>query len=49
LITTQRAYQDLGDTYFDERNRETAKRRAVRKLEQLGFHVQISPVTPLAA
>jgi transposase len=49
LITTQRAYQDLGDTYFDERNRETAKRRAVRKLQQLGFHVQITPATPLAA
>ncbi len=49
LITTQRAYQDLGDTYFDERNRETAKRRAIRKLEQLGFQVLISPAAPLAA
>jgi transposase len=49
LITTQRAYQDLGDTYFDERNRENVKRRAVRKLEQLGFHVQITPAMPLAA
>ncbi len=49
LITRQQAYQDLGNTYFDQRNRETVKRRAIRKLEQLGFQVQITSVTPLAA
>ncbi len=49
LITRQQSYQDLGNTYFDERNRETVKRRAVRKLEQLGFQVQIAPITPIAA
>ena len=49
LITTQQAYQDLGDNYFDERNREAVKRRAVRKLQQLGFQVQITPAPSLAA
>src|SRR5262249_13707437 len=39
LITRQQSYRDLGNTYFDERNRETVKRRAVKKLEQLGFQV----------
>jgi transposase len=49
LITQQKSYQDLGRSYFDERNRETVKRRAINKLEQLGFQVQITPTTPLAA
>ncbi len=49
VITRHQAYQDLGNTYFDQRNRETVKRRAIQKLEQLGFQVQITSATPLAA
>ena len=49
LITHQETYHDLGSTYFDERDREGVKRRAVRRLEQLGFQVQITLATPLAA
>ncbi len=49
LITHQEPYHDLGSTYFDERDREGVKRRAVRRLEQLGFQVQITLATPLAA
>jgi len=49
LITRKQTYQDLGSTYFDERNRESVKRRAVRRLEQLGFQVQITAAPPLAA
>ncbi len=45
LITRHRTYQDLGDHYFDDRDREGVKRRAVRRLEQLGFQVQLKPVT----
>jgi transposase len=48
LITRQQSYQDLGNRYFDERQREAIKRRAVRRLEQLGFQVQISSTAPLA-
>jgi hypothetical protein len=44
LITGQRAYQDLGANYFDERDREAVKRRAVQRLERLGFHVQLRSV-----
>lgn len=44
LITRQRTYQDLGGNYFDERDREAVRRRAVKRLEQLGFQVQLSPV-----
>ena len=49
LITRQQSYHDLGNRYFDDRNPETLKRRAVRRLEQLGFQVQIAPTAPLAA
>jgi hypothetical protein len=34
----------LGANYFDERDREDVKRRAVRRLEQLGYQVQLMPV-----
>ena len=30
-------YQDLGPNYFDERNRQYAVRRAVRRIELLGY------------
>ena len=48
LITRQETYQDLGANYFDERDREAVKRRAVRRLEKLGFQVQLNPVAALA-
>ena len=32
-------YQDLGATYFDERDRTLIERRAVRNLERLGYRV----------
>jgi transposase len=46
LITRRKMYQDLGDNYFDERDREQVKRRAVKRLEKLGFQVSLKPVTP---
>lgn len=48
LITRQETYQDLGANYFDERDREAVKRRAVRRLEKLGFQVQLQPMAALA-
>jgi len=48
VLTRQQTYQDLGENYFDERDREGVKRRAVRRLEQLGFSVNLSPA-PVAA
>jgi transposase len=43
LLTRHTTYHDLGQNYFDERNREGVKRRAVRRLEQLGYEVTLSP------
>lgn len=48
LITRNQSYQDLGANYFDERDREGVRRRAVRRLQQLGFQVQLTSVPALA-
>ena len=34
-------YQELGPNYFDERSKEATARRAVKRLERLGFKVTI--------
>ena len=44
LITRQVDYQDLGANYFDELNKEAVKRRTVKRLEQLGFQVELKPM-----
>lgn len=49
LITRQTVYQDLGGNYFDERDREAVKRRAVRRLEMLGYRVELAPTAAPAA
>ena len=43
LVTRGTTYQDLGANYFDERDREAVKRRAVCRLEKLGYQVQLVP------
>jgi len=43
LLTPHPTSQALGPTYYDEREREGVKRRAVRRLEQLGYQVALSP------
>jgi transposase len=43
LLTRHTTYHDLGQSYFDERDREGVKRRAVRRLAQLGYEVTCSP------
>jgi hypothetical protein len=36
-------YEDLGQNYFDERDKEAITRRQVRRLEKLGCHLMIEP------
>jgi transposase len=48
VLTKQQTYQDLGENYFEERDREGVKRRAVQRLEQLGFKVNLSPAEAIA-
>ncbi len=42
-------YQDLGTSYFDERDRTAIQRRAVGRLEALGFRVHLEPLAPSTA
>jgi transposase len=49
MITRDQDYQDLGPNYFDERNKEAVMRRAVKRLENLGFQVELKPTAIAAA
>jgi transposase len=44
MITRGQDYEDLGANYFDERNKEMVKRQAVKRLEKLGFQVELKAV-----
>ena len=43
LLTRPTTYQDLGPDYLDRRDADATKRRLVDRLEQLGFHVALTP------
>lgn len=43
LLRDGTVYQDLGDTYFDHRNRAQLERRLVQRLEALGNTVTVTP------
>jgi transposase len=48
LLRRETIYEDLGGNYFDERDRMGVERRLVRRLEQLGFSVTLTPADPAA-
>jgi len=48
LLTRGQEYSDLGANYFDERDRTAVQRRCVKRLEKLGYSVQLQQ-TALAA
>jgi len=41
LLVRGRDYDDLGEAYFDQHERAAAQRRLVRRLEALGYAVQL--------
>lgn len=43
LLSDGTRYEDLGGTYFDARDRDAVRRRAVQRLEALGYHVELKP------
>lgn len=45
LLTREQDYTDLGTNYFDERDRTAVQRRCVKRLEKLGYSVQLQPTT----
>lgn len=49
LANPEAVYTDLGADYFTKRNAEKEQRRAIRKLETLGYTVTLSPVQPIVS
>ncbi len=43
LLSEGEVYRDLGDRYFDERDRHAVERRLVARLEGLGYTVSLAP------
>jgi transposase len=43
LLRDRGTYQDLGGNYFDEHNRQMVQKHLVRRLERLGFQVELQP------
>jgi transposase len=48
LLSRHVSYQELGGNYFDERERQMVEKRAVRRLEKLGYQVQLVPIQQAA-
>ena len=45
LILRQEDYRELGGDYFDKRRPETTANRLIKRLEALGYTVNIQPQT----
>lgn len=45
LLRDRASYQDLGGNYFDERDHHMVQKHLVRRLERLGYQVELQPLT----
>jgi transposase len=45
LLRDQTTYQEKGETFFENQERQGAEKRLVRQLTRLGYHVELQPVT----
>jgi transposase len=43
MLRTKKPYSELGADYFDKLETDRIERQAVRRLEQLGYHVALTP------
>ena len=43
LLRDRTPYQDLGGNYFDEHDRQMVQKHLVRRLERLGYQVELQP------
>ena len=43
MLTRQEPYRELGVNYFDERDRRVVERRTIRRLERLGYRIELVP------
>jgi transposase len=43
LLRDQTSYQEKGETFFENQERQGAEKRLVRQLTRLGYHVELQP------
>lgn len=48
LLEKRVSYEELGDNFFDERDRQATQKRLVQRLEKLGYHVELQEATQAA-
>ena len=48
MLLQHKSYEELGGNYFDERERQATEKRLVRRLEKLGYQVELQPVSQVA-
>jgi transposase len=48
LLLDEHPFEDLGEAYFDQRQRQHVSRRLKQRLERLGYRVQLQPITSAA-
>jgi transposase len=44
LLSSQTTYQEKGETFFEERDRQGTEKRLVRQLSRLGYQVELQPM-----
>lgn len=44
LLRDHESYQDLGGKYFDERDRHVVQKQLVRRLQRMGYQVELQPM-----
>lgn len=44
ILRDRTAYQDLGRNYFDERDRQVVQKQLVRRLERMGYQVELQEI-----
>ncbi len=48
LLIDEHPFEDLGEAYFDQRQRQHVSRHLKQRLERLGYRVQLEPLTSAA-
>jgi len=48
ILNTQKGYEDLGGNSFDEHDRQATEQRLVRRLQKLGYEVELKVAAPAA-
>jgi hypothetical protein len=43
LLSKRTTYQEKGEAFFEEQQRQATEKRLVRQLTSLGYHVELQP------